>query len=37
MGLAGLAAVPGQVPGEREPLGITEHRLAGGPARARDS
>lgn len=25
--LAGLAAVPGQEPGEREPLGIGEHRL----------
>ena len=27
VGLAGQAAVPGQVPGEREPLGIGEHRL----------
>jgi len=26
-GLAGQAAVPGQEPGEREPLGISEHRL----------
>ena len=26
-GLAGQAAVAGQVPGEREPLGIGEHRL----------
>ena len=29
VGLAGQAAVPGQVPGEREPLGIGEHRLDG--------
>jgi hypothetical protein len=27
VGVAGQAAVPGQVPGEREPLGISEHRL----------
>ena len=29
VGLAGQAAVPGQEPGEREPLGISEHRLDG--------
>jgi hypothetical protein len=28
-GLAGQAAVPGQEPGERQPLGIGEHRLDG--------
>jgi hypothetical protein len=27
VGLAGQAAVPGQVPSEREPLGLGEHRL----------
>ena len=27
VGLAGQAAVPGQEPGEREPLGVSEHRL----------
>jgi hypothetical protein len=29
VGLACQAPVPGQEPGEREPLGISEHRLDG--------
>ena len=29
VGLAGQAAVPGQEPGERKPLGLGEHRLDG--------
>ena len=33
VGLAGQAAVPGQEPGEREPLGISERRLDGDEGR----
>ena len=35
VGLAGQAAVPGQEPGEREPLGIGERRLDGGEGSGR--
>jgi hypothetical protein len=33
VGLAGQAAVPGQVSGEREPLGVGEHGLDGNEGR----